>query len=87
MAHDLQTEELVVVKILKFGSDFEWESLKLFEREAQILKTLSHPAIPKYLDYFEVDLPDCKGFVLVQQYIEAQSLEAHLAAGETFSTL
>jgi serine/threonine protein kinase len=87
LAYDLQTEELVVVKILKFGSDFEWESLKLFEREAQILKALSHPAIPKYLDYFEIDLHDCKGFALVQQYIEAQSLEAHLAEGETFSTL
>jgi serine/threonine protein kinase len=85
LAHDLENEESVVVKILKFGSDFEWENLKLFEREAQILKTLSHPAIPKYLDYFEIDVPDCKGFALVQQYIEAQSLEAHLAAGETFS--
>jgi uncharacterized protein YegL len=85
LANDLQTQKSVVVKILKLGSDFEWDYLKLFEREAQILKTLSHPQIPKYLDYFEIDVPDCKGFALVQQYIEAPSLEAHLAAGETFS--
>ena len=32
LARDLQTQELVVVKLLSFGSDFEWDALKLFER-------------------------------------------------------
>ncbi|HEY9301207.1 MAG TPA: protein kinase, partial [Phormidium sp.] len=85
LACDLVTQELVVVKILKFGGDFEWDHLKLFEREAQILQTLSLPAIPKYLNGFDLDLPNCKGFVLVQTYIKAISLEAHLKAGRTFS--
>lgn len=85
LACDLVTQELVVVKILKFGGDFEWDHLKLFEREAQILQTLSLPAIPKYLNGFDLDLPNCKGFVLVQTYIKAVSLEAHLKAGRTFS--
>ncbi|MBD2246584.1 serine/threonine-protein kinase [Nostoc sp. FACHB-888] len=85
LACDLQTQELVVVKILSFGNEFEWNDLKLFEREAETLKALSHPAIPRYLDYFELDSPNSKGFALVQSYIPAQSLEAQLKAGRSFS--
>jgi serine/threonine protein kinase len=85
LAQDLHTQELVVLKILSFNSDFRWEDLKLFEREAETLKSLSYPAIPRYLDYFEVDLPDCRGFVLVQSYIDATSLQEWIKRGRTFS--
>ncbi|MEH2383230.1 MAG: serine/threonine-protein kinase [Nostoc sp.] len=85
LARDLQTQELVVIKLLSFGGDFEWDSLKLFEREAEILKSLSHPLIPHYLNYFEVNLPNIKGFALVQTYIPAQSLEQYLQNGRTFT--
>jgi serine/threonine protein kinase len=85
LAYDLETQELVVIKLLSFGNDFEWDDLKLFEREAETLKALSHPAIPRYLDYFEIDSPNLKGFALIQSYIEAKSLEEHLKAGRTFS--
>jgi serine/threonine protein kinase len=85
LACDPETQELVVIKLLSFGSDFDWDDLKLFEREAETLKALNHPFIPRYLDYFEIDLPKLKGFALVQTYIEAKSLEEHLKAGRTFS--
>lgn len=85
LARDLQTQELVIVKLLIFDSDFEWDELKLFEREAETLQALSHPAIPHYLNHFEVDLPRGKGFALVQTYVEAKSLEEHLKSGRTFS--
>jgi len=85
LARDLTTGELVVVKLLSFSNDFEWEHLKLFEREAETLKALSHPAIPRYLDYLELDLPTGKGFALVQTYVEGKSLEEHLKAGRTFT--
>jgi serine/threonine protein kinase len=85
LARDLTTQENVVLKLLIFNSDFEWDNLKLFEREAQILRHLSHPAIPRYLDYFEIDLSNTKGFALVQTYIEAKSLEEHLKEGRTFN--
>ncbi|MBC6431564.1 serine/threonine protein kinase [Nostoc sp. HG1] len=85
LARDLQTQELVVVKILSFGNEFEWNDLKLFEREAETLKALSHPAIPSYLDYFELDSPNSRRFALVQSYIPAKSLEAQLEAGRSFS--
>ncbi len=85
LTRDLQTLELVVVKILSFGNEFEWNDLKLFEREAETLKALSHPGIPRYLDYFELDSPNSRGFALVQSYIPAQSLEVQLKAGRSFS--
>ena len=85
LARDLQTEELIVIKLLFLGNDFEWQHLKLFEREAETLKALSHPAIPRYLDYLEVDSPNSKGFALVQSYVEGKTLEQHLKAGRTFS--
>ncbi|OYD96700.1 serine/threonine protein kinase [Nostoc sp. 'Peltigera membranacea cyanobiont' 210A] len=85
LARDLQTQELVVIKLLSFSSDFEWDSLKLFEREAETLKNLAHPSIPGYLNYFEVNLPTIKGFALVQTYIPAQTLEQYLQAGRTFT--
>ncbi|MEH1967888.1 serine/threonine protein kinase [Nostoc sp.] len=85
LARDLITQELVVIKLLSFGEDFEWDSLKLFEREAETLKSLSHPLIPHYLNYFEVNLPTIKGFALVQTYIHAQTLEQYLKTGRTFT--
>lgn len=85
LAEDIQTQSLVVVKLLTFSDEFEWDDLKLFEREAEALKTLNYPAIPRYLDYFELELLDRKGFALVQSYIDAKSLDQHLKAGRTFS--
>ncbi|MEH2125405.1 serine/threonine protein kinase [Nostoc sp.] len=85
LARDLQTQELVVIKLLSFSSDFEWDSLKLFEREAETLKNLAHPSIPGYLNYFEVNLPTIQGFALVQTYIPAQTLEQYLQTGRTFT--
>jgi serine/threonine protein kinase len=85
LATDLVTGKSVIVKLLAFGGDFEWDDLKLFEREAQTLKSLSHPFIPAYLDYFEVNSPTYKGFALVQTYIPAQTLEQYLQTGRKFT--
>ncbi len=85
LCSDIQTQQLVVVKFLVWDDDLEWQNLRLFEREAEVLQSISHPAIPRYLDYFEVNRPNIKGFGLVQTYIKAASLEEHLQAGRTFS--
>lgn len=85
LAKDSQTSQLVVLKLILFGPDFTWEDLKLFEREAETLKSLKHSAIPKYLDSFEVETLIGKGFVLVQTYIEARSLREWAIAGRRFS--
>ncbi|GGA52965.1 hypothetical protein [Okeania sp. KiyG1] len=85
LAKDLQTDSLVVVKLLLFSLDLTWENLKLFEREAEVLKFLEHPSIPQYLDYFDVEMELGKGFALVQTYIEAKSLSDWIQFGRTFS--
>ncbi|MGB3691828.1 MAG: hypothetical protein WA865_07090 [Spirulinaceae cyanobacterium] len=85
LTHDLETKELVVIKLLTFGEDCQWEDWKLFEREAKTLQRLSHPAIPQYLDYFDIDTSIGKGFALVQSYIPAKSLQECLKSGRTFS--
>ena len=85
LAVDLETRSSVVVKLLLFAPDFTWDDLKLFEREAETLKSLNHPAIPKYLDFFEVETELGKGFALVQSYIEARSLREWIQSGRSFS--
>ncbi|MEP6531036.1 serine/threonine protein kinase [Microcoleus vaginatus ZQ-A3] len=85
LAFDRRTQDFVIVKLLIFGYEFNWDRLKLFEREAFVLKSLAHPAIPKYLDCFEVETKLGKGFALVQTYIEARSLKEWIQSGRTFS--
>ena len=43
LAIDLQTDMLVVIKLLIFNQDFDWQDLKLFEREAETLKSIGSP--------------------------------------------
>jgi len=85
LARDLLTQELVAIKLLTFGADFQWDDLKLFEREAETLQSLSHPAIPRYLDHFKFQRLKTKGFALVQSYIEAKSLEEWVNLGRIFN--
>jgi serine/threonine protein kinase len=85
LAKDLYSKLLVVIKILRFDDDFGWDDLKLFEREVDTLKHLNHSAIPKYLDYFEVEEAGMQGFALVQTYIDAPSLELVVKNGRKFS--
>lgn len=40
------SDNLVIVKLLALAAEADWDGLKLFEREAQILKQLNHPQIP-----------------------------------------
>jgi serine/threonine protein kinase len=87
LALDLETQQQVVVKVLYLGQDFDWQDLKLFEREAETLKTLNHSKIPRYIDYFEFETANNKdkGFGLVQTYVAAKSLEEQLQNGRRFS--
>jgi serine/threonine protein kinase len=85
LATDRVTGAAVVVKRLVFGRDFLWDDLKLFEREAQTLKSIDHPAIPRYLDFFDLESEGEQGFALVQSYIDARSLEEHVKSGRRFS--
>ncbi|MEQ9624886.1 protein kinase domain-containing protein [Coleofasciculus chthonoplastes] len=89
LAEDLETQpqELVVVKLLAFSPQMQWEEFRLFEREAQILQHLDHPKIPRYRDYFSIEETESElpWFGLVQQYIPGLSLRQRLDQGHSFS--
>lgn|GEM_PF-2229527 len=82
----------VVVKQLKLQRMDDWKSLELFEREAKVLASLSHPNIPRHLEFFAHDgeaahpvkaLGQLEAGCLVSIYarVEGQSLEQHITAG------
>lgn len=78
----------VIIKLLAFSPQMQWEELKLFEREAQVLKQLNHVRIPQYRDYFSIDKEMGAGlhwFALVHDYIPGFSLQQLLDRGERFS--
>jgi eukaryotic-like serine/threonine-protein kinase len=82
LARDLQTEEPVILKILCTDDEMLPDDLKLFQREVETLQTLTHPALPKYLGYFEIDLPKAgKALALIQSYLEGTSLNQYLQQG------
>jgi serine/threonine protein kinase len=88
LAIDLSSQESVTIKLLAFSPQMEWEELKLFEREAAVLASLSHPRIPRYRDYFSLDKNQGDGipwFVLVQDYIPGESLSDRLEKGQRFT--
>ena len=90
LAQDITTSppETVIVKLLAFSPQMQWEEFKLFEREAQVLKQLNHPQIPKYRDYFSLDKETGEGlcwFGLIQQYIPGASLRELLNQGKRFT--
>ena len=73
-AEDLKTGEKVALKAVSLRRTDDLKVLELFEREARILGQVQHPAIPRYIDYFEVGKRRDRFFYLAQQLAEGQSL-------------
>ena len=86
LADDRQTQTPVVVKLLTFSDQVQWDQLRLFEREAQVLKQLTHPQIPQYQDFFCLD-DRLFWFALIQSYIPGRSLKQRLEQGKIFTEL
>lgn len=80
-AEDEQTGQVVALKALSLRRMSDWKALELFEREAQVLAQLQHPAIPRYLAHFHTNTPHDRTFYLVQQLAEGQSLAQLVQAG------
>ncbi|HIK37012.1 MAG: serine/threonine protein kinase [Geminocystis sp.] len=54
--------------------NFLKQARRLFQKEAEVLKKLNHPQIPKLIDYFEYN----GDFYLVEEYIEGHTLRQEL---------
>lgn len=76
-ATDLTNGSIVVIKALSLRRAHDWKAIELFEREARVLAQLNHPAIPRYIDYFQIDNDSDRQFYIVQT----------LAAGESLASL
>ncbi|WP_225894189.1 serine/threonine protein kinase [Atlanticothrix silvestris] len=73
-AVDLESGKQVALKVLSLRRMSDWKKMELFEREAKILSQLKHPAIPRYLDYFQLDTNSDRSFYIVQQLAPGTSL-------------
>lgn len=82
-ATDAQTGDRVAVKALDLSRVDDWKAVELFEREAQTLEGLSHPQIPRYLDFIPVEAAET-GY-LVQSLAPGESLDKVLARKGRFT--
>jgi serine/threonine protein kinase len=80
-AQDLHNSQQVALKALSLRRMRDWKMMELFEREARILAQLNHPAIPHYLNYFQVDTAQDRSFYIAQQLAPGKSLAVWVENG------
>ena len=80
-AVDKRLGNAVAIKRFRVGHAKAWKDVELAEREARILASLSHPALPKYVDHFEEN--GC--LYLVMECVEGQSLSSYIKEGHRLS--
>ncbi|EKV00941.1 serine/threonine protein kinase [Leptolyngbya sp. PCC 7375] len=69
-ATHLKTKRRVVIKQFQFAKSSDWQGYDALLQEGQVLKSLKHPGIPRYLGAFKAE----EGFCMVQEYKHAKSL-------------
>ena len=70
---DLKTGARVAIKVFDVGRAKDWKALQLFDREADTLKTVEHPGIPKLLD------------IIVDEETGARAMVRTLVPGESLA--
>ena len=73
-AIDLETKSSVAIKVISLRQLTSWKQIELFQREAEVLAKLNHPAIPRYIDYFELETKSDRAFYLVHELAPGKSL-------------
>jgi serine/threonine protein kinase len=69
----VSSREPAVLKLSHLAQIRDWKAVELFQREVEILQTLDHPGIPRYLDC--VDNADSSQG-LIQTFIAGRTLQA-----------
>lgn len=70
LASEIGSGKQFVIKQFQFVQGADWSGFKAIEREIEVLKSLDHRGIPKYLSSFETT----NGVCLIQEYKNAQPL-------------
>ena len=70
----------VALKAVSLRGAGGWKRIELFEREAATLAALDHPGIPAYREFFTLDTPSDRAFVLVQGLVVGGRTLADLVA-------
>ena len=80
-ALDTRSRRVVAIKRFDVRGARAWKDVELAEREARVLASLSHPALPAYIEHFE------EGGVLflVMEKIDGESLATRKKAGLGFT--
>ncbi|MFC1852274.1 serine/threonine protein kinase [candidate division CSSED10-310 bacterium] len=75
LVQDLKNEnQLVAMKRFYPEKGVEWKGFELFEREAQVLRSLQHHGIPGIHNYFQGEKDNQLSMYLVMDYIPGKSL-------------
>ncbi|MBQ9244248.1 MAG: serine/threonine protein kinase [Proteobacteria bacterium] len=84
LATDLRTGDKLAIKALKLNQNDSFKSFELFKREAETLASLNVAGIPKF--YESILSEEIGGeCYIVQEYIDAPSIQSLLAQGRKFS--
>lgn len=81
LAKDLHNNKNLALKVLSLRRINNWKKIELFERESQILSQLNHPAIPCYLDCFQIQTDKDNYFYIAQQLAPGKSLTELIESG------
>ena len=71
----------VAIKVLDYSKASDWKDIELFEREIDVLKNLHIDGVPKYIKTIKTNTE----IYLVEEYIDALSLENQMKQGRVFS--
>ena len=71
----------VAIKVFDLKNTDDWKSIELFEREIHVIKNLHVYGVPGYIDTIKTD----DYLYLVEEYIDAISLEKQLENGRIFT--
>jgi eukaryotic-like serine/threonine-protein kinase len=75
----------LVLKAIDLADAPDWKALGHIENETAALKSMSHPAVPRYVDAFKLEESGAAEFVLVMDRIPGQNLAAIVESGRRFT--
>lgn len=76
-----EDDQWIAIKVFDIQTTDSLKSIELFEREIETIKNLHIKGVPKYID----TIKDNRYIYLIEEYIQAKSLEYRLKEGERYA--